>query len=45
MKSTSSPFTQTQEALFEMVWACLAELNKRNVNIEELVEWKLNKIS
>lgn len=45
MISTSSPFTQTQEALFEMVWACLAELNKRNVNIEELVEWKLNKIS
>lgn len=45
MISTLSPFTQTQEALFEMVWACLAELNKRNVNIEELVEWKLNKIS
>ena len=45
MKSTSSPFTQTQEALFEMVWVCLAELNKRNVNIEDLIEWKLNKIS
>ena len=45
IKSASSTFTQTQEALFEMVWACLAELNKRNVDIEELVEWKLNKIS
>ena len=43
IKGTSSKeYTQTQEALMDMMWVCFAELHKRNVSINEMMEWKLN---
>ena len=26
----------------DMMWVCFAELHKRNVSINEMMEWKLN---
>lgn len=43
MKSTSNKnYTETQIALFELLWSSIAELKKRDVDLVDLFEWKLN---
>lgn len=43
VKSTSNKkYTETQIALFELLWSSLAELKKRDVDLIDLFEWKLN---
>lgn len=43
MKSTSNKnYTETQIALFELLWTSMAELKRRDVDLIDMFEWKLN---